>query len=107
VVAAPDDGRADGDPDPDAQIEERRLAAQRERGLERLPRVVEPCSRRLSGVSRAGYRKPRRRERWWLRWALAIALVAAAFAVGVALGEALHDNPRPHLTVTSTKTIVP
>ena len=37
------------------------------------------------------------------------ALVAAVaiFAVGIALGEALHDNPRPNLTVTSTKTLLP
>jgi hypothetical protein len=29
------------------------------------------------------------------------------FAAGIALGEALRDNPKPNLTVTSTKTIVP
>jgi hypothetical protein len=32
---------------------------------------------------------------------------AAIFAIGVAVGQALHDNPRPNLTVTSTKTLVP
>jgi hypothetical protein len=31
----------------------------------------------------------------------------AIFAVGVAVGQALHDNPKPNLTVTSTKTLVP
>jgi hypothetical protein len=38
-----------------------------------------------------------------------VAAVAAAllFAVGIALGEALKDNPKPNLTVTTTKTIVP
>jgi hypothetical protein len=38
-----------------------------------------------------------------------VAIVAAAllFAVGIALGEALKDNPKPNLTVTTTKTIVP
>ena len=41
------------------------------------------------------------------RVALAVALAAAVFALGVALGEALHDNPRPGITVTSTKTIHP
>lgn len=37
------------------------------------------------------------------------ALVAGAviFVVGIAVGEALHDNPKPDLTVTSTKTLVP
>jgi hypothetical protein len=40
-------------------------------------------------------------------------LLAAAVAglvllvVGIAIGEALHDNPKPGLTVTSTKTLVP
>jgi hypothetical protein len=38
-----------------------------------------------------------------------VAVVAAVllFAVGIALGEALKDNPKPNLTVTTTKTIVP
>jgi hypothetical protein len=38
-----------------------------------------------------------------------VALVAAAFlvAAGIALGMALHDNPKPNLTVTTTKTFVP
>lgn len=39
----------------------------------------------------------------------AAVLVAGAviFVVGIAVGEALHDNPKPDLTVTSTKTLVP
>ena len=40
-----------------------------------------------------------------------VALVSAAavilLGVGIAIGEALRDNPRPNLTVTTTKTIVP
>jgi hypothetical protein len=38
-----------------------------------------------------------------------VGVVAAAllFAIGIALGEALKDNPKPSLTVTTTKTIVP
>ena len=27
--------------------------------------------------------------------------------IGIAVGEALHDNPRPDLTVTHTKTLTP
>jgi hypothetical protein len=38
---------------------------------------------------------------------LAIVAAAILFAVGVALGEALQDNPKPDLTVTTTKTLVP
>jgi hypothetical protein len=37
--------------------------------------------------------------------ALAAGLVL--FAIGIALGEALHDNPKPDLTVTHTKTLRP
>jgi hypothetical protein len=39
-----------------------------------------------------------------------VAAVAAAlilFGLGVAVGEALHDNPKPELTVTHTKTLTP
>jgi hypothetical protein len=39
-----------------------------------------------------------------------VAAVAAGlilFAIGVALGEALHDNPKPGITVTTTKTLIP
>lgn len=39
-----------------------------------------------------------------------LAAVAAGLillAVGVAIGEALHDNPKPGITVTTTKTLIP
>jgi hypothetical protein len=38
-----------------------------------------------------------------------VALVAGVLllALGIAIGEAVKDNPKPNLTVTSTKTIVP
>jgi hypothetical protein len=42
--------------------------------------------------------------RIWLAIALGAVLL---FALGIALGEALRDNPRPNLTVTHTKTLVP
>ena len=41
------------------------------------------------------------------RWLVAVVAAAILFAVGIALGEALKDNPKPNLTVTTTKTIVP
>jgi hypothetical protein len=41
------------------------------------------------------------------RWLLALVAAALLFVVGIALGEALRDNPKPSLTVTTTKTIVP
>jgi hypothetical protein len=37
----------------------------------------------------------------------AVAVAVVLFVVGIAVGEALHDNPRPGLTVTRTKTVVP
>jgi hypothetical protein len=37
--------------------------------------------------------------------ALAAGLIL--FAVGIAVGEALHDNPKPGITVTTTKTLIP
>jgi hypothetical protein len=37
----------------------------------------------------------------------AVAVAVLLFALGVALGEALHDNPKPELTVTHTKTLRP
>jgi len=42
-----------------------------------------------------------------LRVLAALAAGLILFAVGVALGEALHDNPKPGLTVTTTKTLLP
>ena len=50
----------------------------------------------------------RRRRGTSPRFVLIVVVAAVIlFAVGVALGEALHDNPRPDLTVTTTKTLVP
>jgi hypothetical protein len=46
----------------------------------------------------------RRRAALWLA---AAAAALALLAVGIAIGEALHDNPKPGLTVTRTKTLVP
>jgi hypothetical protein len=40
-------------------------------------------------------------------WLAGLLVAALIFVLGVALGQALHDNPRPNLTVTSTKTLVP
>ena len=40
-------------------------------------------------------------------WLLAVVAAVILFAVGIALGEALKDNPKPNLTVTTTKIIVP
>jgi hypothetical protein len=37
----------------------------------------------------------------------AIAAGIVLFGIGIALGEALHDNPKPDLTVTHTKTLRP
>jgi hypothetical protein len=37
--------------------------------------------------------------------ALAAGLIL--LAVGIAIGEALHDNPKPGITVTTTKTLIP
>jgi len=42
-----------------------------------------------------------------LRLLVAVAAGLILFAVGVALGEALHDNPKPGITVTTTKTLIP
>ena len=52
--------------------------------------------------------RQRRRRRTSPRFVV-IAVVAALilFAVGIALGEALQDNPKPNLTVTTTKTLLP
>jgi hypothetical protein len=42
-----------------------------------------------------------------IRLVLGLLAAVAIFAIGVAVGQALHDNPKPNLTVTSTKTLVP
>jgi type VI protein secretion system component VasF len=40
-------------------------------------------------------------------WLVALVAAAVVFVAGIPLGMALHDNPKPDLTVTTTKTIVP
>jgi ABC-type transporter Mla subunit MlaD len=52
-------------------------------------------------------RRSRRRRRSPIRLVVGLLAAVAIFAVGVAVGQALHDNPKPNLTVTSTKTLVP
>jgi hypothetical protein len=37
----------------------------------------------------------------------AVAAGLVLLAVGIAIGEALHDNPKPGITVTTTKTLIP
>jgi hypothetical protein len=38
---------------------------------------------------------------------VAFAAALLLFALGIAIGEALRDNPKPNLTVTTTRTITP
>ena len=52
-------------------------------------------------------RRPVRRRRRPLRWLAGLVLALAIFAAGIALGAALNDNPKPGLTVTTTKTLIP
>jgi hypothetical protein len=52
-------------------------------------------------------RRSGRRRGSPIRFIVGLLAAAMIFAVGVALGQALHDNPKPNLTVTSTKTLVP
>ena len=54
-----------------------------------------------------GERRRRRRRARLPLWLAGLVLAAALFAAGVALGMALQDNPKPNLSVTTTKTIVP
>jgi hypothetical protein len=51
----------------------------------------------------------RRRKRRAVPVGLIVAAAAAVFlfALGIAIGEALKDNPKPNLTVTTMKIIVP
>jgi uncharacterized membrane protein YciS (DUF1049 family) len=42
-----------------------------------------------------------------VKWILGLVLAVVIFAVGIAVGAALNDNPRPNLTVTTTKTLIP
>lgn len=52
--------------------------------------------------------RPRRRHRTSPRFVIiAVAAALILFVVGIALGEALQDNPKPNLTVTTTKTLLP
>ena len=43
----------------------------------------------------------------WIRWVIAFFAATIVFAVGIALGEAIHDNPRPGIVLTTTRTIHP
>jgi hypothetical protein len=46
-------------------------------------------------------------RRRWLVALGAVAVAAILLLAGIAIGEALHDNPKPDLTVTHTKTLIP
>jgi hypothetical protein len=52
-------------------------------------------------------RRRRKRRAVPVRFIAALAAGVLLFALGIAIGEVLKDNPKPNLTVTSTKTIVP
>jgi hypothetical protein len=43
----------------------------------------------------------------WARAALLLLAAVVVFAVGLAVGEALHDNPKPGITLTTSKTVEP
>jgi hypothetical protein len=58
-------------------------------------------------IAPAARRRRRRRRRAPVKWVAGLALAAVLFAVGIAVGAALNDNPRPNLTVTTTKTLIP
>jgi len=45
--------------------------------------------------------------RRWIPWALAFFAATIVFAVGIAVGEAVHDNPKPGITLTTTRTLHP
>lgn len=47
------------------------------------------------------------RTRRVLRWLAGLVVLVAVFAAGLALGEALHDSPKPGVTTTSERTLVP
>ena len=55
----------------------------------------------------SSHRRPPRRGRRLGPWIAGLVAAAVLILLGVAIGMALHDNPRPDLTVTTTKTIVP
>jgi cell division protein FtsN len=52
-------------------------------------------------------RRSRRRRGSPIRLIVGLLAAVVIFVAGVALGQALHDNPKPNLTVTNTKTLVP
>ena len=52
-------------------------------------------------------RRRRRPRRPWLPWLAGLVAVILLLSIGIALGMSLQDNPRPGLTVTSTKTVIP
>jgi hypothetical protein len=58
-------------------------------------------------VTEPAPRRRRKRRRTLIRPLAILAAAVLLFGLGIALGEALRDNPKPNLTVTSTKTIVP
>jgi hypothetical protein len=43
----------------------------------------------------------------WARATLLLLAAVVVFAVGLAVGEALHDNPKPGITLTTSKTVEP
>ena len=43
----------------------------------------------------------------WIGWVFAFVAAAVVLAVGIAVGEALHDNPKPGITLTTTRTLHP
>jgi hypothetical protein len=52
-------------------------------------------------------RRRRKGRRSLVRPVAALAAALILLGLGIALGEALRDNPKPNLTVTSTKTLIP
>jgi hypothetical protein len=58
-------------------------------------------------ISQTPRSRARRRRRSPFRWIAVLVAAAVIFAVGIALGAALKDNPKPNLTVTTTKTLIP
>ena len=49
----------------------------------------------------------RRSRRRWLPWVAGLVTAVVLLVVGIAVGMSLRDNPRPDLTVTTTKTVNP
>jgi hypothetical protein len=58
-------------------------------------------------ITQTSRRPARRRRRSSVRRLAVLLAAAIVFAVGIALGAALNDNPKPNLTVTTTKTLIP